>query len=150
MLDIYRGIEQALRGEASFHEPCVQALNDITSRTGCEIIVSSGWRQYFDLEQMHKLFESNGVAKKPMGFTQDYRPCKDQIPLQNELETIRCREILSWLGSHDVNGRFAWCAVDNMDLSIGLDNFVRCPDKNYGLSYRGVVEKAATILGGKA
>jgi hypothetical protein len=148
VLDIDQGIEQAIRGETSFHKPCVQALNDIISRTGCEIVVSSGWRQFFDLEQMREIFQSNGIVKTPMGFTQDYRPGQEQLPSGKELEIMRCREIMSWLGSHDVNGRFSWCAVDDMDLSMGLDNFVRCADKSYGLSYRGTVEKVASILDG--
>ena len=145
VLDTAQGIEQAMRGETSFHKPCVQALNDSIIRTGCEIVVSSGWRQFFDLEQMREIFQSNGIAKAPMGFTQDYR-AGEQLPSGRELETLRCREILSWLASHDVNGRFSWCAVDDMDLSIGLDNFVRCPDNSCGLSYRGIVEKTVSIL----
>ena len=145
VLDTAQGIEQAMRGETSFHEPCVQALNDIITRTGCEIVVSSGWRRFFDLEQIREIFQSNGIVKTPLGFTQDYR-AGEQLPAGKELEILRCREIMTWLASHDVNGRFSWCAVDDMDLSIGLDNFVRCADNNYGLSYRGIVEKVASIL----
>ena len=55
---------------------------------------------------------------------------------------------MSWLNTHDTNGRFSWGAVDDMDLSLGLDNFVRCPDNNYGLSYRGVTEKIISTLNG--
>lgn len=53
---------------------------------------------------------------------------------------------MSWLSTHDANGRLSWCAVDDMDLCLELDNFVRCPDNNYGLSYRGVSEEIISTL----
>ena len=148
VLDTAQGIEQAMRGESSFHKSCVHALNAIISRTGCDIVVSSLWRSFFDLEQMREIFQSNGVLKSPFSFTQEYRRGQEQIASDNAQEIVRCREIMSWLGAHDVNARFSWCAVDDMDLSIGLGNFVRCPDKNFGLSYRGVVDKVVSILDG--
>lgn len=53
---------------------------------------------------------------------------------------------MSSLSTHDTNGRFSWCAVDDMDLSLGLDNFVKCPANNYGLSHSGLSEKIISTL----
>jgi len=71
---------------------------------------------------------------------------KSELPAQREIEMLGCLGVMSWLRAHDANGRFSWCAVDDMDLSFGLDKFVRCPDDNLGLSYRGVPEKIISIL----
>jgi hypothetical protein len=102
----------------------------------------------FDIEQIQEIFQWNRVQKVPIGFTQDYDGDEKQLPPGKEIEMLRCREVLSWLRANDTNGRLSWCAVDDMDLSFGLDRFNRCPDNNFGLSYRGVQEKVIAALDG--
>lgn len=148
VLEVYKK-DKGPHGDDLFYQPCREALNRIISMTGCEIIISSGWRRFYDLEQIREIFEWNRIIKIPIGFTQDYDGQTD-LPKGKEVETIRCREILSWLGAHDANGRISWCAVDDMDLSFGLDKFVRCPDHRLGLSYKGAADKVISILNGTA
>ena len=149
VLDPHKGKDEGVHGHDPFHKLSVDALNHIISSTKCEIVLTSGWRRFFDLEQMQEIFQWNGVQKVPIGFTQDYNGDDKQLPPGNEIEILRCREVMSWLSTHDTNGRLSWCAVDDMDLSLELDNFVRCPDNNYGLSYRGVSEKVISTLNDK-
>lgn len=146
VLDPHKGKDEGIHGHDPFYEPSVEALNYILSVTSCEIIMTSGWRRFFDFEQINEIFRWNGIQKGPIGFTQDRNDHNKQLPPGKEIEMLRCREIMSWLASHDANGRFTWCAVDDMDLSIGLDRFVRCPDINYGLSYKGVPDNVISFL----
>jgi hypothetical protein len=148
VLDPHKGKDEGIHGHDPFYKPSVGALNQILSVTNCEIVISSGWRRFFDLEQMQEIFHWNGIQKGPIGFTQDYNGNEKQLAAGKEIEILRCREIMSWLASHDANGRFLWCAVDDMDLSIGLDKFVRCPDNKFGLSFSGVPDKVISTLNG--
>ncbi|HKZ62464.1 MAG TPA: HAD domain-containing protein [Nitrososphaera sp.] len=148
VLDPHKGKNEGVHGHDPFYKPSVRALNHIISSTKCKIVNSSGWRRFFDFEQIQEIFQWNGVQQVPIGFTQDYDGEEKQVPPGKEIEMIRCREVLSWLRAHDTNGRPSWCAVDDMDLSFGLDKFVRCPDNNSGLSYRGVPENVISILNG--
>lgn len=133
MLDAHKRVDKRIHEHDPFFEPSVKVLNQIISSTNCELVISSGWRRFYDLEQMREIFEWNQVQKVPTGFTQDYDKEDRQLPPGKEIEMLRCREIISWLETYDANGRFSWCAVDDMDLSFGLDKFVRCPDIVYGL-----------------
>jgi hypothetical protein len=148
VLDPHRGKVKGIHEHDPFFKPSAMALNHIIKSTDCEIVISSGWRRFYDLEQMHDIFQWNRIHKVPISFVQDYEGNEKELPLDKEIEMLRCREVLSWLKTHDANGRFSWCAIDDMDLSFGLDKFVRCPDIVYGLSYRGVAEKVISILNG--
>ena len=150
VLDPHRGKNKGVHDHDAFFKPSIAALNQIIKSTHCEIVISSGWRRFYDLEQMQEIFQWNGIEKHPISFVQDYEGNEKELPLPlgKEIEMLRCREVLSWLKAHDANGRFSWCAVDDMDLSFGLDKFVRCPDIVFGLSYRGVAEKIIFILNG--
>lgn len=148
VLDAHKSKEQGPHGHDPFFKPSIDVLNNIISTTNCEIVISSGWRRFFDFEQIHEIFQWNGVHKTPIGFTQDYEIDDNKLPRGKEIEMLRCREVLSWLRAHDANGRLSWCAVDDMDLSFGLDKFVQCPDNKFGLSYRGVGDKVISILNG--
>jgi hypothetical protein len=148
VLDPHKVKEHGLYEHDPFYKPSVDALNHIISSTNCEIVISSGWRRFFDIEQIQEIFQWNHVQRVPIGFTQDYECDEGTLPPGKEIEMLRCREVLSWLRAHDTNGRLSWCAVDDMDLSFGLERFVRCPDHNFGLSYRGVPEKVIAALNG--
>jgi Swiss Army Knife RNA repair-like protein len=146
VLDPHKGQDEGIHGHDPFYKPSVESLNHIISATNCEIVMTSGWRRFFDLEQIREIFQWNGVQKTPIAFTQDYNGHEKQLPPGKEIEMLRCGEIMSWLASHDAIGRFAWCAVDDMDLSFGLERFVRCSDNNFGLSYKGVANAVISIL----
>ena len=146
VLEPHKDNNEGIHGHDPFYKPSVNALNQILAVTNCEIVMTSGWRRFFDLEQMKQIFQWNGIQNVPIGFTQDYHGDEKELPPGREIEMLRCREIMSWLTSHDANGRFSWCAVDDMDLSFGLDRFVRCPDNKFGLSYKGVPDKVISIL----
>ena len=147
VLEPHKSSGQGVHGHDPFFKGSIEALNNIITSTKCEIVISSGWRRFFDLEQIQEIFLWNGIHKVPIGFTQDYDG-KSELPAQREIEMLRCLEVMSWLRAHDANGRFSWCVVDDMDLSFGLDKFVRCPNNKLGLSYEEVQEKIISTLNG--
>ena len=75
-----------MHGHDPFHKQSVDALNHILSSTKCEIILTSGWRRFFDLEQMQEIFQWNSVQKVPIGFTQDYNGGEKQLPPGKKLK----------------------------------------------------------------
>jgi hypothetical protein len=134
-----------LHGHDPFDKRCVNALNQIIEKTGCDIVITSKWKHFFDQIQMEQIFTWNGVKKLPIGFTED-SPNEPNVPPNRQIEMDRGREILTWLKDHDGAGISSWCAVDDMDLGFVLDRFVRCTDLNHGLAYEGVPERVISFL----
>jgi hypothetical protein len=128
------------------HDPfdidCVKELNTIIEKTDCEIIISSTRRHFFDFEQIQEIFSWNGVQKVPSDLTPNY---ESKFGPDEEWENIRCHEISGWLSNNDTNQELKWCAVDDMDLSLGLQNFVWCHPKE-GLKSKGVTGQIISHL----
>lgn len=96
VLDPHRGKDKGIHEHDLFFKPYTEALNHTIQSTDCEIVISSGWRRFYDLEQMREIFEWNRIQKLPIGFTQDYdRLEEEQMHPSREIEMLRCREILS-------------------------------------------------------
>ena len=47
----------------------IDVLNEILEESGAEIVVSSYWRLFGDLEELGQYYISQGILKKPIGFT---------------------------------------------------------------------------------
>lgn len=125
-----------------FDKDCVSELNMIIEKTDCEIIISSTWRHFYEFEQIQEIFSWNGVQKIPSGLTPDY---ENKFGPDEEWEKIKCHEISGWLTDNDVNRELKWCATDDTDLSIGLQNFVRCLPEE-GLKSKGVTPQIISYL----
>lgn len=129
----------------NFDVKAVKILNNIIRETDCEIVVSSDWRFYCTLEEMGNLYKMYGVIKKPI----DYTPTLDnedflQINLKKGgIEEERAYEIRKWLS---LNSTDKWVAVDDLDMSPYLDNFVHTKRINEGIKQSGIKDKIMKYL----
>ena len=123
-----------------FNLKAVRVLNEIILATDCEIVVSSDWRHHCSLPDMRNLYTERGILKKPMSFT----PHVKSSP--QDLERSRSEEIRMWLDVHDVRNKMKWCAVDDLDMSPWLENFVITPRSSEGIKQSGVKEKIIRML----
>ena len=139
----------------NFDEKAVKVLNEILEETGAEIVVSSDWKRWATVEEMGEYYESKGIIKKPIAFTDsilydDY----DDFPWHNksELEQTRSLEIAQYLGLNTVITH--WVAIDDLNMSLqserdkewGLKNFVLTPINNEGIKQTGIKDKILNFL----
>ena len=139
----------------NFDEKAVKVLNEILEETGAEIVVSSDWKRWATVEEMGEYYESKGIIKKPIAFTDsilydDY----DNFPWHNksELEQTRSLEIAQYIGQNPVITH--WVAIDDLNMSLtdvddktwGLKNFVLTPENKEGIKQTGIKEKVLEYL----
>ena len=141
----------------NFDEKSVRILNKILEETGAEIVVSSDWKRWADVEEMGEYYESQGISKKPIAFTPDLGKCtwhtKDVWVWSPkwDLEMSRVIEIKQYLNDHPEVTH--WVAIDDLNMEKdedwkdwGLDNFVLTPRSNEGIKQSGVKEKILKFL----
>jgi len=139
----------------NFDEKAVNVLNEILEETGAEIVVSSDWKRWATVEEMGEYYESKGIIKKPIAFTDsilydDY----ENFPwhMNWELEQTRSLEIAQYLGLNTVITH--WVAIDDLNMSLqsegdkewGLKNFVLTPINNEGIKQTGIKDKILNFL----
>jgi hypothetical protein len=116
-----------------FNQKALNVLNQIIEKTDCEIVISSDWRYHATLERMGDLYEMRGIKKKPIDYT-------DRIMgSSSQLESTRADEIKKWLNEHPEVTE--WVAVDDLDMSPYLQNFVHTPRSYEGIKQSGIKEK---------
>jgi hypothetical protein len=54
-----------------FDKKAIKVLNQVLEETGAEIVVSSDWRLYANLEELGEYYLSEGIVKKPIGVMTD-------------------------------------------------------------------------------
>lgn len=129
-----------------FSKGAMDVLNNIIMTTNCQIVVSSGWRKYFRLQEIRDIFDLAGVLYGSdiiIGFTPTKRIVDDNFKVK--AEEARAKEILDWVHLHKPE---KWVAVDDLDLSpcITDENFVRCRKPMEGLKQCGLRNKIETLL----
>jgi len=141
----------------NFNKKAIEILNDVLGKTGAEIVVSSDWKRFADLEQMGEYYLSQGITKKPIAFTPDLDQCswhegKEFAWLKNwDLEQSRAIEIQQYL--HNRQDITHWVAIDDLDMGKnepwkdwGLSNFVLTPKSTEGIKQSGIEEKVLQFL----
>jgi hypothetical protein len=153
----------------NFDEKAVKVLNEILEETGAEIVVSSDWRLYATLEELGDYYESQGIIKRPIGFTEVFHftnwrdegfvPDDEEFPWSRSdgREQERHFEIMRYLGNYPSITH--WVAVDDLHMGIdintswgrtdrdwGLSNFVWTPRDWEGIKQSGVKEKILKYL----
>lgn len=146
--------ESVLKRFDNFDKKAIKVLNEIIEETGCEIVVSSDWKQWATVEELGEYYEHHGIIKKPIDFTTSINEIdvpKDFPWNKNyDLEQTRCLEIKDWLSKHPEVTH--WVAVDDMFLGItetdriehqewGLKNFIWCPSVYEGIKQTGIKNK---------
>ncbi len=152
----------------NFDKKAIKILNEILEQTGAEIVVSSDWRLYADLEELGKYYTSQGIIKNPIGVTEIFHHKKwveeGRIPPDFDWYRIEDREqerhfeILEWLKKNPEVTQ--WVAVDDLHMGIhveassygafdrdwGLKNFVWTPRAWEGIKQSGIKEKILKFL----
>jgi len=143
-----------------FDEKAVRILNQILEETGAEIVVSSDWKRWANVEEMGEYYESKGIIRKPIALTPDLGECTWENPEREswvwsprwDLEMSRVVEIRQYLYDHPEITH--WVAIDDLHLgktdeswkNWGLDNFVLTPRSNEGIKQSGIKEKILKYL----
>jgi hypothetical protein len=146
----------------NFNKKAINILNEILEETNAEIVISSDWKRWATVEEMGEYYESQGIKKKPIGFTKKVMDC--EVP-ENfvwsrhwELEQERSLEILQYLKDNPQITH--WVAVDDLNMGIpqthetwgememdwGLTNFVHTPKSREGIKQSGIKEKIIEFL----
>jgi hypothetical protein len=145
----------------NLNEKAVKILNEILEETGAEIVVSSDWKRWANVEEMGEYYESKGIIKKPIALTPDLGQCTwyDNWTWSSEwdLEMTRVIEIKQYL--HDHPEITHWVSIDDLDMGKtgvkwgsefkhdwALDNFVLTPNGNEGIKQSGIKEKVLKFL----
>lgn len=146
----------------NFDRKATNVLNEIIERTGCEIVVSSDWKRWANVDEMGEYYLNHGIIKKPISFTKNLSeidvPADYLWSSKFELEQTRTIEILEYLKDHPEVTH--WVAVDDLNMGIpqrheswgemnvdwGLTNFVLTPRACEGIKQTGVKEKIIKFL----
>ena len=144
----------------NFNKKAIEVLNEILEVTGAEIVVSSDWKRWANIEEMGEYYESQGILKKPIAFTPNLSECNnydDTFPWirQWDLEQTRSLEIKQYLLDHPEVTH--WVAVDDLNMGKnepwkdvwGLENFVLTPRGSEGIKQSGIKEKIVKFLDGE-
>jgi hypothetical protein len=121
-----------------FCSKAVKILNDILELTDAEIVISSDWRDHYDLPTMREIFKANGVNKLPIGYTKNSKLYK-----ADDLEGGRVDEIRDWVQTHRVKH---WVSIDDLDMFDLEPHFAHCKRVNEGIKQNGVKEKILKAL----
>ena len=142
----------------NFNQKAIKVLNEIIEETGAEIVVSSDWKRWANLEEMGEYYESKGIIKKPIALTTDLGQCTWYNGMtwiwspRWDLEMTRVIEIKQFL--HDHPEVTHWVSIDDLDMGKngedwkdwGLDNFVLTPLGNEGIKQSGIKDKVLKFL----
>jgi hypothetical protein len=148
----------------NFNKKAINILNEILEETDAEIVVSSDWKRWATVEEMGEYYESQGIKKKPIGFTKFVKDCtsyNSQTFVWSprwELEQERSIEINDYLVEHPEITH--WVAIDDLNMGIpqtheswgdmemdwGLSNFVLTPKGSEGIKQSGIKEKVLNFL----
>lgn len=135
----------------NFNKKAIDILNEILEVTGAEIVVSSDWRGWATLEEIGDYYESQGLIKRPIGYTSsilnnDY----NDFPFDPKFDSEQTRslEILEWLELHPEVEK--WVAIDDLDMSKrddwGLERFVHTKRQSEGIKQSGIKDKVIRLL----
>jgi len=148
----------------NFNQKAIDILNDIIDQTGAEIVVSSDWTRWANVEEMGEYYESKGICKKPIAFTPTLSNCtwhNESVFVWSpkwDLEQTRAVEIRQYLIDHPEITN--WVAIDDLNMGApytdltwgdtdrewGLKNFVLTPKSKEGIKQSGIKEKILTFL----
>ena len=149
----------------NFDKKSIDLLNTILEETCAEVVVSSDWKRYATVSEMGDYYDSQGISKRPIAFTESVRDSSliDKIDFNQYSETAevtRHLEILQYLQDHPEITN--WVAVDDLHMGIrveasrygafdrdwGLQNFVWTPQSKEGLKQSGIKQKIINFLNG--
>jgi HAD domain in Swiss Army Knife RNA repair proteins len=123
-----------------FNPKAVSVYNEILTKTGAKIIVSSDWRNSHSLEELGYIFtEWAGIIKRPFGVTTTYKTNMQR------LDEFRAKEILEHVAEFKPD---AWIAIDDLYLTpwIPDEHFVFITRIYEGIKQSGKKEQIINKL----
>jgi hypothetical protein len=147
----------------NFNKKSIDVLNEILETTGAEIVVSSDWKRWANVEEMGEYYLSQGIIKKPIAFTPNLSECtnfdSETFPWSRQWDSEQTRtieikeylhnhpEITNWVSVDDLNmGKTGMYYGMEFEHEWGLDNFVYTPLSREGIKQSGVKEKIINFL----
>lgn len=150
----------------NFDKKAIAVLNSILEETGAEIVVSSDWKRWANVEEMGEYYEQQGIIKKPIAFTPNLGQCTWYIEAYPagfpwskawDLEQTRIIEIKQFLVDHPEITH--WVSIDDLRMGKagidygqpyehewGLENFVETPKGNEGIKQTGIKAQILKFL----
>jgi hypothetical protein len=153
----------------NFDKKAIKILNEILEETDAEIVVSSDWRLYANIEELGEYYLSQGIIKKPYGVTEEFHytkwleegflPNHDNFNWHRNVsrEQERHFEITRWL--RDNPSVTQWVAIDDLNMGLeyhsffgtkkydwGLTNFVWTQYPLEGIKQSGIKDKVLSYL----
>jgi len=124
-----------------FNKEAVAILNSILeSDSSIEIVISSDWKYWVSLDEMREFYKQQGIRKQPIAYTPKTRQYIWKLYPQQ-----RAAEINIWLNEANVP-IITWVAVDDINMTPHLKNFVWVSEPAKGLLQEGVKETLCRIL----
>lgn len=126
-----------------FDKKCVKVLNDIIEAVNPVIIISSDWKDEYDVEGLTRIFELNGINAVVTDTTSTLWGVR--YTRLSELEQCRSDEINLYVHEHELTN---YVAIDDLDLKEFLPEgrFVHTPRMMEGIKQSGVKNKILNIL----
>ena len=126
----------------NFNKKAVKVLNEICAAVDLVIILSSDWKDHYEIEFMNEFFEWNGITHEISDYTSTLWGI--QFTKLEELEECRAYEILLYVQEREIKN---YVAIDDLNLSPWIpNNFVHIPCSNEGIKQSGVKDKILNIL----
>lgn len=117
-----------------FDKKCVDILNEIYDKIPYEIVLSSDWRNNFNMLTLHKIFNEFNVKAPLVDITPNSKNYTG-----NNLEGGRTEEILEYMDKHK-DDILAWVSVDDLKMDT-LEHFIWTPRWTEGIKQTNIKEK---------
>jgi hypothetical protein len=144
------------KARGDFFDPfcpkAIKVLNNIIEKTDCDIVVSSDWRLYKDIDYMKTMYLERGIKKGPIDYTNIF-DINDEDILEETWEykdryqilaRVREKEIMDWVNE---NKPSSWVAIDDLNMNK-LEYFIHTPVQSEGIKQTGLANKIINILNG--
>lgn len=95
----------------------VAVLNEILMETGAEIVLSSDWKKFWNLEKLDIIFRANGILKSPIDITGYMR-----AGFMDEFDRDRAFQIMTYIYDKNVTN---YVIIDD----LYLEEFVEDKDR---------------------
>ena len=121
-----------------FNPGCVKVLNQILKITDADIVLTSDWREDYDLQTLDNIFKFNEVIKSPIDVTDVYSKT------MQELEKFRASEINDYIYKKNITN---YVIIDDLDLSpfVPQNKFIRTINRE-GIKQSNIKEKILKTL----
>jgi hypothetical protein len=112
---------------------CIRVLNEIVTRGGADVVVSSTWRYGKTVAELQETLEAQGFVGRVL----------DKTPV-GAAGSDRGDEIAAWLAEHDVGGYVI--IDDHVDMGAPLRTHLVLTQPAHGLQPADVPRALATLM----